>query len=408
VGGLTLREATKAIETVVAKIVDQPKLRVMPSWRDTDVQRLELVNDSDAKKAPQVRIPREDLRYNGKSFDEWRRNLLTELKPEIRVDGIKAMAEFGANGYGEEAAEVILEIMRGIVFTYGELSENNVLGICRIAIHRIGPSAVPVLLKGLIDPKVNARRFAAASIPNIQPAPKEAQTSVIKATKDADATVRALALHAGAALDVESAPFIDALAAALGDKAPSVRSVAFDLVINHKLGFKMESAVPVLIDAIKVDDSERNPKGLAILTSLGPKARPAIPAIIELSKYPSRLDDVLTALKSIEPDKRKLAIALVQAAAREPGQWQFNSRLPTAANEIPKLGPEAKAAVPVLIEMLKSGDEAEQLTAAAILGKLGILAKDALPALQELKEKTKPSGLLNVVSNAIEAINRKD
>ena len=67
--------------------------------------------EAEAPAAP-VR-PKKALRYDGRSFDEWRDELETELKPERRTEAIKAFAAFGANGYGREAAEVIVGVMRG-------------------------------------------------------------------------------------------------------------------------------------------------------------------------------------------------------------------------------------------------------------------------------------------------------
>src|SRR5207237_336000 len=56
-------------------------------------------------------VTRESLRYDGKSFNEWRTQLQTELKLESRIDAIKAFGEFGKRGYGPEAAEAISEVM---------------------------------------------------------------------------------------------------------------------------------------------------------------------------------------------------------------------------------------------------------------------------------------------------------
>jgi hypothetical protein len=52
------------------------------------------------------------LRFEGKTFDEWREAWRTELSTEKRIEAVKALAAFGANGYGHEAAEAVLEIAR--------------------------------------------------------------------------------------------------------------------------------------------------------------------------------------------------------------------------------------------------------------------------------------------------------
>ena len=68
------------------------------------------------------KMPIGALRYDGRSFEEWRDEWKMELKPERRAEAINAFAAFGANGYGEEAAEAILEVMRGLEITLGDAS----------------------------------------------------------------------------------------------------------------------------------------------------------------------------------------------------------------------------------------------------------------------------------------------
>jgi hypothetical protein len=51
-----------------------------------------------------------NLRYDGKTFDEWRNAWQTELSTAKRLEAVKALAAFGANGYGKDAAEAILEV----------------------------------------------------------------------------------------------------------------------------------------------------------------------------------------------------------------------------------------------------------------------------------------------------------
>jgi beta-lactamase regulating signal transducer with metallopeptidase domain len=55
---------------------------------------------------------RSALRFEGKRFDEWRDAWRTELSAEKRLEAVKALAAFGANGYGKEAAAAILEVVK--------------------------------------------------------------------------------------------------------------------------------------------------------------------------------------------------------------------------------------------------------------------------------------------------------
>src|SRR4029079_16885762 len=50
------------------------------------------------------------LRYDGKTFSEWQTAWRTELSTDKRIEAVNALAAFGANGYGKEAAESIVEV----------------------------------------------------------------------------------------------------------------------------------------------------------------------------------------------------------------------------------------------------------------------------------------------------------
>ena len=51
-----------------------------------------------------------NLRYDGKTFDDWHSAWQTELSTEKRLEGIKALAAFGGAGFGKEASAAILDV----------------------------------------------------------------------------------------------------------------------------------------------------------------------------------------------------------------------------------------------------------------------------------------------------------
>ena len=55
---------------------------------------------------------REELRYDGRSFRQWRRELMTELNPSRRAEAMRAFSAFGRNGYTKEAVGAILDASR--------------------------------------------------------------------------------------------------------------------------------------------------------------------------------------------------------------------------------------------------------------------------------------------------------
>ena len=51
-----------------------------------------------------------NLRYEGKTFEEWRDASRIELSTERQTEAVKALAAFGANGYARDATEAILDV----------------------------------------------------------------------------------------------------------------------------------------------------------------------------------------------------------------------------------------------------------------------------------------------------------
>ena len=72
---------------------------------------LTLVTTQASAQTPKV--AKEDLRYDGKDFAYWQNYWRTELKTEWRIEVVRAMGAFGADGYGVEAARMIIEVVQG-------------------------------------------------------------------------------------------------------------------------------------------------------------------------------------------------------------------------------------------------------------------------------------------------------
>src|SRR5262249_34188980 len=75
-----------------------------------DVEQVKVGGLQRTKPADRAEADKAALRYDGKSFDEWQTAWRTELSTEKRIEAVNALAAFGANGYGPQAAEAILEI----------------------------------------------------------------------------------------------------------------------------------------------------------------------------------------------------------------------------------------------------------------------------------------------------------
>lgn len=139
------------------------------------------------------------------------------------------------------------------------------------------------------------------------------------------------------------------LRGALNDDDARVRLYAAEALwlIHRDAGL----VVPILIDGLKEKDSAQ--QALMLVQELGPAAKDAVPALIDLVRGP---DENLAA---------------------------------QAASSLGRIGPEAKAAIPALIEILKEGGTDNlQWSAVHALGVFRRDAKDAVPHLLQLVQTT--------------------
>jgi HEAT repeat protein/beta-lactamase regulating signal transducer with metallopeptidase domain/protein involved in polysaccharide export with SLBB domain len=360
VEGLTLEEATAAVEKHLRKRFKEPAVSVTLGgwekiWHD-------LVRDGpEEPKAPPAAaaekgvvdfkafrpadVPDKSvLRYEGKSFEQWRTELLTELSPKVRAQGMKALSTLGANGYGAEAMRAILQVVQGYAYDPGFMSadEHSILQAALEACGKINEPAVPVLREALRSPNRNVRRFAAAGLAEV--GARDAVADVIKLVADKDAVVRKLAVQAVGRLGPKAPGAVKALAGALKDESDRVREAAADAL----RGSAAKAAIPALVEALK--DSDRDVRSIAL----------------------SSLID----LKGIGP---ALAPALVPLLSDE----DLNLRV-GASNVLQALGPGAREVVPALIAVLHKRDVMARIQAIRVLGAIGPDAKAAIPALKDL------------------------
>ena len=150
-----------------------------------------------------------------------------------------------------------------------------------------------------------------------------------------------------------------------------------------------------LVEKVKQGDV----KAAYTLGEMGPKAKEAIPALVEaLQKMPmpgdSLPDNAALALGKIGPGAVPALIEVLKDNKAEKA-WQY------AATALKVIGPGAKDAVPVLVEVAKSSkDPLAPLLAVDALGAVGPAAKDAVPTLVDLLRRNKlppPNGRTHVV-----------
>jgi RNA polymerase sigma factor (sigma-70 family) len=327
---------------------------------------------ADQKPAEETKKPaREALRYDGKDFDDWRRLLLTELKPERRVEGIKAMSAFGTNGYAREAAAAVLEVLRAYDPPRNEAGtplqvemreqEALVIQAARACLTRIGKDATPALVEELRKGNKRSRYQVLELLGQtrverpMDVEPKPLISAVLKTVQDEDSTIRMLALWALARLD-QDGTHASVIVQATKDKESNVRLTAIGILGEY--GSKNPSAAlpPLLAAAKQKVDWEIRESALQGLREF--KLDPAV---------------VLPILESALTDEnsriRKPAVMIVE-----------------------KFGPKAKDLVGHLIDLLRSEDPEEKLMTVRSLGAIGSAAKEAVPALSKVLHATRLAG----------------
>ncbi|HTU16842.1 MAG TPA: HEAT repeat domain-containing protein [Gemmataceae bacterium] len=295
------------------------------------------------------RLKREELRYGGKDFNEWRHDLLTELKGSIRVDGMKAFAAFGANGYGPEATQAILDIMRGYDTTYENPKDDDgaVVSAGYLAILKIGADAVPILTEAVKSANRNVRRFAIQALGSLGKDARSAIPAILQAMKDGDADTQLRVIYAVRRID------------------------------KHAKG-----VVAAHMTVLKGKYERNRLQAMFSLQQIGEEARPAIPALIAVLNDKSG-EVRVTAINTLQIiGAGKEAVGPVSRLLRDK-DFRFNVQL-QAYRFLQGLGADAKEAVPALIAIVKEPKGANREAAIETLGIIGPGAKEALPILNEL------------------------
>ena len=313
-------------------------------------------------------INKSALRYDGKSFDEWRKQWRTELNPKSRTEAVRAFATFAKNGYDREAAEVIVEVIKQYDFYTIDGSLTGKLKQAAIeAFVSVDPKVRNVILiDALKSSNGNAQIFASHIVNRSGHELKMIVPALLKIIQDKanDPHVRRAAVRAIVKTDRSSEEADQALKIVMKDDDPVVVESAIRMIMppTHA-GFrdgsplwrgvitgKNETYLQHLIDAVSHSDSGVRVAAYRALSQLGPKSKPAVPALV----------------KALQEDKD-------------------NDELIGIVNTLGKIGPAAEEAVPALVELWKKnpGDLPEQeRLREAIRGVLGRIAPEAVKELQ--------------------------
>lgn len=180
---------------------------------------------------------------------------------------------------------------------------------------------------------------------------------------------------------VASQPDTQALVKKLKSTDPEQRRAAAKEI--GELGSGAKDAVPALAGALKDNDKFVRRFAAQSLAKIGEPAKAARDALATTLKNPNEAREVQEAAAQALAVAGKQGVGPLADAVK-------NGSLPSsvrtrAADSLGQIGPDAKDAVPALMEALKAQEV--RLNAANALGKIGPDAKPASEKLQEMFEK---------------------
>ncbi len=349
---------------------------------------------------------------------------LKDPRPEIRREAILALAAI------EEAARPAVPKIAAA------LSDEQTRQAATYALGRIGE--IPADVEAAIRANANSDDKVLSTtslwaVARVHPEDKQirraATKRLIERLKDPDEFVRAAAAHALAALP--PAPEITGPIWERDFQNADETTVRNALNALATLG---PPAVPRLIDALKYEKLRINV--VYVLGQIGPAAAPATPALAKLitDKDERVAQEAALSLARIGPAAKEAVPTLIQALQRPKNQNVY-----AIAYALGSIGSDAASAEPVLSDLLKGSDRKLALVsawalvqirpadevaektvpvltaglsadlplarrgAAEALGRLGALAKDALPALQKATND-KDATVREAVAKAIQSI----
>jgi RNA polymerase sigma factor (sigma-70 family) len=409
---------------------------------------------------------KEKLRYDGKTFEYWRDFLSDELKPERRVEAMRAMGAFGASAYPKEASTVILKLMReyrgqdiymGLVHTDWS-PDQKVIHEAAMALAKIGPAAAPVMLEDLSSEDIRA--FVAGVFQSHVPVPESSVPRLTKLIRTGSKGVRetaAVILYNGHGW------------------SPEWR---WQTVLPEAKEDEIKGLVRALSALVKQDArgggqaTEARTAAAGLLGLLGSRAREAAPGLVKALltiRQQGRPDDftqdtqyalkIIGALEEIRPGKEQIVAALASILADKDINWNVqhasfqllrkietnfedlvpalttymelllltrqNAALPNLPQFTPKgevegiaalletAGPKAKAAMPILLKTYKQMNTT-RLAIIKTWTHMGPAAHEALPTLYALTSELgggaprneEARRLVDAANEAIKAISK--
>lgn len=332
-------------------------------------------------------VPRERLTYGGKTFQDWRDVMQTELKPESRIEAIKALGAFGQHGYGPEPAAAIVDLMRGYDVTTQDQQDLPVIAAACQVLGKIGASSLPILLKEMKSEDLNSRRFAFHAVKFIDDF-RQIRPALAAGITDPDPWIRLTVIQ----------DFRDMIRGEYSQGYLRVGRGSNDTPVQGARLEKAREAIPIVMGALKDRDDKVRLATVNFLGDFGRQDQTVVPSLIQATKDESAQNrsDVYYWLGQRELDA-KTASALYLDLLKEKDK-QVRTIIMNS------LGPQAKEAVPALVKQLTSGPKEDQALVVQALASIGRDATAALPELSKLYEAEPDPAVKQSIMQAMDTI----
>jgi HEAT repeat protein len=285
----------------------------------------------------------------------------------------------------------------------------------------IGPSApdkvLPILAETLKDKDRNVRLQTLLAYREVGPEAGDAPAAVVELLKDRDSVIRTNAVSAVERLRVDpqiALPLLEEIAAKDDSvfnrvralelcwkldpkKHPAKEVVKQEISLNQharvppfvtRAGADGRDAILLMVEALETHQGPIRQQFLDTLAGFGADAKAARPILVEQLKDPQAANRVLAALNLIQTGDTESALPILIAALKDNTvSVIYHERVHAALR---KLGPDAKAAVPALRQIVGETDiSIFRIHCAATLAKLDPEHKEAaVAALTEIMGRT--------------------
>jgi hypothetical protein len=264
---------------------------------------------------------REALRYDGKTFEQWRTILLSELKPSRQVEALGALRAFAARGYAAEASAATVAFMENYNFSEAEVDpeQQKVEAAAVDVIVKGGLAARPEILRALDGKSRGQRLFALRRVTGIfwnDPGlPLDiAMPAVARLALDSDPAVRTYALKV-LLLHHPQKGTLAALDKAVKDNNSDIRAAAVT-AIGEDRPFGDKTLIPLLLASLADKEEQVRLAAARALVRAGSRDMTARTTILRGSK------EIPGLLAALTGDSPKVRLHIVESLASPVwGNW---------------------------------------------------------------------------------------